>query len=66
MRLEEGVYRELHWYTEAEGVYVLEGSCHITVLDTEGRCYIDDLQKGDLWYFPTGFPDSIQGAVQGF
>ncbi|OBT92346.1 hypothetical protein VE01_09380 [Pseudogymnoascus verrucosus] len=61
MRLEEGVYRELHWQTEAEWAYVLEGSCRITVLDTEGGCYIDDLQKGNLWYFTTGFPHSIQG-----
>jgi oxalate decarboxylase/phosphoglucose isomerase-like protein (cupin superfamily) len=63
MRLEEGAYRELHWHTEAEWAYVLAGSCRITVLDTEGGCSIDDLQKGDLWYFPTGFPHSIQGAI---
>jgi oxalate decarboxylase family bicupin protein len=61
MRLEAGVYRELHWHTEAEWAYMLKGKCRITVLDVEGGSYIDDLEEGDLWYFPTGFPHSIQG-----
>lgn len=39
-----------------------QGECRITVLDTEGGCFIDDLKKGDLWYFPTGFPHGIQGG----
>jgi oxalate decarboxylase/phosphoglucose isomerase-like protein (cupin superfamily) len=59
MRLEEVAYRELHWHTETEWVYVLESSCRISVLDTEGGCSIDDLQKGDLCYFLTGSPHSI-------
>ena len=61
MRLEAGVYRELHWHTESEWAYVLKGSCRTTILDLEGGCYITDLSEGDLWYFPTGFPHSIQG-----
>ncbi|KAL1411554.1 hypothetical protein Q8F55_002516 [Vanrija albida] len=61
MRLGRGVYRELHWHSEAEWAYIIEGECRITVLDTEGGCFIDDLKKGDLWYFPTGFPHGIQG-----
>ena len=61
MRLEPGVYRELHWHNESEWAYILAGKCRITVLDTEGGCFIDDLEEGDLWYFPTGFPHSIQG-----
>ena len=61
MRLEAGVYRELHWHSEAEWAYMLKGSCRITILDVEGGSYIDDLEEGDLWYFPTGFPHSIQG-----
>lgn len=31
------------------------------MLDTNGGSFIDDLKKGDLWYFPTGFPHGIQG-----
>ena len=61
MRLEEGAIRELHWHKEAEWAYVLEGRVRITALDTEGGMYIDDLEKGDLWYFPTGHPHSLQG-----
>ena len=61
MRLDEGVIRELHWHKEAEWAYVLEGSVRITALDTEGGSFIDDLEKGDLWYFPSGHPHSLQG-----
>lgn len=39
-----------------------QGECRITVLDTEGGSYIDDLKEGDLWYFPTGCPHGIQGV----
>ncbi|KAL9616696.1 MAG: hypothetical protein Q9160_008449 [Pyrenula sp. 1 TL-2023] len=61
MRLDEGVIRELHWHKEAEWAYVLEGSVRITAFDTEGGQFIDDLEKGDLWYFPSGHPHSLQG-----
>ncbi len=63
MRLDEGVIRELHWHKEAEWAYVLEGSVRITALDTEGGSFIDDLEKGDLWYFPSGHPHSLQGLA---
>lgn len=33
----------------------------ITALDTEGGSFVDDLEKGDLWYFPSGHPHSLQG-----
>ncbi|KAF7193223.1 Oxalate decarboxylase OxdC [Pseudocercospora fuligena] len=61
MRLDEGVIRELHWHKEAEWAYVLEGSVRVTALDTEGGAFIDDFEKGDLWYFPSGHPHSLQG-----
>ena len=61
MRLGEGVIRELHWHKEAEWAYVLDGSVRITALDYEGGNFIDDLEKGDLWYFPSGVPHSLQG-----
>ncbi|KAL1602479.1 hypothetical protein SLS60_005895 [Paraconiothyrium brasiliense] len=63
MRLEEGVIRELHWHKEAEWAYVLEGKVRITALDTEGGSFVDDLEKGDLWYFPSGHPHSLQGLA---
>ncbi|EXJ83970.1 oxalate decarboxylase [Capronia epimyces CBS 606.96] len=61
MRLDYGVIRELHWHKEAEWAYVLEGNVRVTGLDSEGGSFIDDLQKGDLWYFPSGHPHSLQG-----
>jgi oxalate decarboxylase family bicupin protein len=61
MRLDEGTIRELHWHKEAEWAYVLEGKVRITALDYEGGNFIDDLEKGDLWYFPSGVPHSLQG-----
>ncbi|KAF2734916.1 oxalate decarboxylase oxdD [Polyplosphaeria fusca] len=64
MRLDEGVIRELHWHVQAEWAYVLEGSVRITALDTEGGSFVDDLKKGDLWYFPPGHPHSLQGLSE--
>ena len=61
MRLDEGVIRELHWHKEAEWAYVLEGSVRVTALDYEGANFIGDVEKGDLWYFPSGVPHSLQG-----
>ncbi|KAK3298738.1 RmlC-like cupin domain-containing protein [Chaetomium fimeti] len=61
MRLGEGVIRELHWHKEAEWAYVLDGSVRVTALDYEGGTYVDDISKGDLWYFPSGVPHSLQG-----
>ncbi|KAH7149018.1 oxalate decarboxylase oxdC [Dactylonectria estremocensis] len=64
MRLGEGVIRELHWHKEAEWAYVLEGEVRVTALDYEGGNFIDDLKKGDLWYFPSGVPHSLQGLSE--
>jgi len=61
MRLDEGAIRELHWHKEAEWAYVLDGRVRVTALDYEGGNFIDDLEKGDLWYFPSGVPHSLQG-----
>lgn len=65
MRLDEGAIRELHWHKEAEWAYVLEGEVQITALDTEGWNFIDEAEKGDLWYFPAGHPHSLQGLSKG-
>src|SRR5262249_28876631 len=45
MRLNTGGVRELHWHKAAEWSYML----------------VDDVGVGDLWYFPSGIPHSIQG-----
>lgn len=65
MRLKPGGIRELHWHKEAEWAYVIAGSCRISILDEEGRLFLDDVGVGDLWYFPSGLPHSIQALGDG-
>ena len=61
MRLEAGGIRELHWHKAAEWSFMLYGGARITAVDAEGRSFVRDVFEGDLWYFPTGIPHSIQG-----
>ncbi len=61
MRLTAGGIRELHWHTAAEWALMLYGNARITGLDAEGKSFVSDVTEGDLWYFPTGIPHSIQG-----
>ncbi|MDB6112581.1 MAG: oxalate decarboxylase, partial [Pedosphaera sp.] len=61
MRLTAGGVRELHWHTAAEWAIILYGTARITAIDAEGRSFVADVKKNDLWYFPTGIPHSIQG-----
>ncbi|KUJ09736.1 Bicupin, oxalate decarboxylase/oxidase [Mollisia scopiformis] len=68
MRIEEGGWarqttiRELPTSIELAGwAYMLAGSARVTALDTEGGNFIGEVEKGDLWYFPSGHPHSIQG-----
>jgi oxalate decarboxylase len=61
MRLTAGGIRELHWHTAAEWSIMLYGNARITGLDADGKSFVTDVTEGDLWYFPTGIPHSIQG-----
>jgi oxalate decarboxylase len=61
MRLTAGSFRELHWHTADEWAYMLTGNARVTVLNPDGTIFIDDVEKGDLWFFPAGYPHSIQG-----
>jgi oxalate decarboxylase len=61
MRLNAGGIRELHWHKAAEWAYMLYGNARITAIDADGRNFVDDVGVGDLWYFPSGVPHSIQG-----
>jgi oxalate decarboxylase len=65
MRLTSGGVRELHWHQQAEWAYMLYGRARITSIDPEGRNFIAEIGPGDLWYFPAGFPHSIQGLEEG-
>ena len=61
MRLTAGSFRELHWHTADEWAIMLDGNARVTVLNPDGTIFIDDVGKNDLWYFPSGYPHSIQG-----
>jgi oxalate decarboxylase len=61
MRLTAGGIRELHRHRAAEWAFMTYGNCRVTVLDPLGRPYVADVKEGDLWYFPTGYPHSLQG-----
>jgi oxalate decarboxylase len=61
MRLNAGGVRELHWHKAAEWAFMLYGKARITAIDPQGRSFVDDVGPGDLWYFGSGIPHSIQG-----
>jgi oxalate decarboxylase len=61
MRLGPNGVRELHWHQQAEWAVVTAGVCRITILDQDGRPQVADVAEGGLWYFPAGFPHSLQG-----
>jgi len=61
MRLTPGGVRELHWHKEAEWSFMLAGKARITAVDNDGHNFVADVEPGDLWYFPSGIPHSIQG-----
>jgi oxalate decarboxylase len=61
MRLTAGGVRELHWHKASEWAYMLAGRARITAVDQNGGAFVDDVETGDLWFFPAGIPHSIQG-----
>src|SRR5881628_3661546 len=61
MRLTAGGVRELHWHTSAEWAIMLYGTARITAIDDNGKSFVADTKKNDLWFFPSGIPHSIQG-----
>src|SRR3954465_8602160 len=61
MRLAVGGVRELHWHTAGEWAIVLYGTARITAVDADGKSFVADVGKNDLWFFPSGIPHSIQG-----
>src|SRR4029077_11617869 len=40
---------------------MLYGSARITAIDLDGKSFVADTKKYDLWFFPSGIPHSIQG-----
>ncbi|MCP3165631.1 oxalate decarboxylase family bicupin [Myxococcus qinghaiensis] len=61
MRLKKGAVRELHFHKEGEWAYMLKGRARISAVDRGRKTFLDDVSEGDLWFFPSGVPHSIQG-----
>jgi oxalate decarboxylase len=61
MRLTAGSFRELHWHLANEWAIMLTGKARVSLMQPDGKMFIDDVGPGDLWYFPAGYPHSIQG-----
>ena len=61
IRFNAGGVRELHWHTSAEWAIMLYGTARITAIDADGKSFVADSKKNDLWFFPSGVPHSIQG-----
>jgi len=61
MRLTAGGVRELHRHTAGEWAIMLYGTARITAIDADGKSFVADVKKNDLWFFPSGIPHSIQG-----
>lgn len=65
MKLAPWAYRELHWHTANEWGLILNGSVRVQTLNEDGQTFIDDVTEGDVWYFPSGVPHSLQGLDEG-
>ena len=65
MRLSPGAYRELHWHQAGEWAYIFNGSARVALVNEAGQSFVDDLNAGDLWFFPPGIPHSIQALDKG-
>jgi len=49
-----GGVRELQLDTADEWAIVLYGTARITAVDRDGKSFVADVKKDDLWYFPSG------------
>nr|POE56417.1 oxalate decarboxylase oxdc [Quercus suber] len=65
MRLEPNAYRELHWHKANEWSLILNGTVRVAAVNEAGQTFTDDLQAGDVWFFPAGVPHSIQAFDDG-
>ncbi|KAL8715425.1 MAG: hypothetical protein Q9220_000759 [cf. Caloplaca sp. 1 TL-2023] len=65
MKLSPHAYRELHWHQANEWAYIFNGSVRVGAVDETGQTTYDDLNAGDVWFFPSGKPHTIQALDQG-
>ena len=65
MRLAPHAYRELHWHKASEWALIFNGSVRVSTVNEDGATFTDDLNAGDVWFFPAGIPHSIQAFENG-
>ena len=49
----------------SEWSLMLNGSVRLVSVNEAGEVFLDDLQAGDVWFFPPGVPHSIQALSEG-
>ncbi|KZZ95457.1 Bicupin, oxalate decarboxylase/oxidase [Moelleriella libera RCEF 2490] len=59
--LKKGAIRELHWHRVAEWGFVYKGRVSVSAVDENGKYQVEELNYGDIWYFPKGAAHTIQG-----
>jgi hypothetical protein len=52
-------------HTSNEWGFVMKGCVRLAAVNEDGKNFIDDVCDGDVWFFPTGVPHSIQALEQG-
>lgn len=65
MKLSPYAYRELHWHQANEWAYIFNGSVRVGAVNDDGQTTYDDLNAGDVWFFPAGLPHTIQALGEG-
>ena len=65
MKLSPYAYRELHWHQANEWAYIFNGSARVGAVNNDGQTTYDDLNAGDVWFFPAGLPHTIQALGEG-
>lgn len=65
MRLTPHSRRELHWHKANEWALILNGSVRVQAVNEDGQTFVDDLNTGDVWFFPSGVPHSVQAFDEG-
>ena len=65
MKLSPYAYRELHWHQANEWAYIFNGSARVGAVNDAGQTTYDDLNAGDVWFFPAGLPHTIQALAEG-
>ena len=62
MRLTAGGVRELHWHTAGEWAIMLYGTARITAIDADGKSFVADTKKNDLWFSHLAFPTPFKAS----